>query len=87
MRINLVRLLGLIDAITDSQMLKGGYLVFDDCVKNLLAAIWYQALKDFKRDQKNDYLRDWLINEGREIYVPHFSRRNAEELINEYLSE
>lgn len=87
MRINLVRLLGLIDAITDSQMLKGGYLVFDDCVKNLLAAIWYQALKDFKRDQKNDYLRDWLINEGREICAPHFSRRNAEEILNEYLSD
>lgn len=82
-----MRLLGLIDAITDSQMLKGGYLVFDDCVKNLLAAIWYQALKDFKRDQKNDYLRDWLINEGREICTPHFSRRNAEEILNEYLSE
>lgn len=84
---SLVRLLGLIDAITDSQLLKGGHVVFYDCVKNLLAAIWYQALKDFKRDQKNDYLRDWLINEGREICVPRFSRREAEEVLNEYLSK
>lgn len=84
---SLVRLLGLIDAITDSQLLKGGHVVFDDCVKNLLAAIWYQALKDFKRDQKNDYLRDWLINEGRKICVPHVSRGEAEEVLNEYLSK
>lgn len=61
--------------------------MFDDCIKNLLAAIWYQALKDFKRDQKNDYLRDWLINEGRMMCVPHFTRREAEEVLNEYLSK
>lgn len=56
-------------------------------MRNLLVAVWYQALKDFKRDQQNDYLRDWIINEGREICAPHFSRRNAEEVLNEYLSE
>lgn len=56
-------------------------------MRNLLAAVWYQALKDFKRDQKNDYLRGWLINEGRMLCTPHFSRRDAEEVINEYLSK
>lgn len=61
--------------------------MFDDCVKNLLAAIWYQALKDFKRDQKDNYLRAWLINEGRMLCVPHFSIREAEEALNEYLSK
>lgn len=61
--------------------------MFDDCIKNLLAAIWHQALRDFKRDQKNNYLRGWLINEGRSICVPHFSRREAEKIINEYLSK
>lgn len=84
---SLVRVLGLIDAITDSQLFKGGHVVFDDCIQNLLAAIWYQALKDFKREQKNDYLRDWLINEGRDICAPHLSRREAEELLNEYISK
>ena len=57
----------------------------EECAKNLLAAIWYQALKDFKKDQKNEYLRDWIINEGRCICVPHLSRREAEEVLNEYL--
>lgn len=61
--------------------------MFDDCVKNLLAAIWFQALKDFKRDQKNNYLRVWLINEGRMICVPHFTIREVEEVLNEYLSK
>lgn len=80
-------MVGLIDAIIDNQLLKEDNPVFEDCIKNLLAAIWYQALKDFKRDQKNDYLRDWLINEGREICAPHFSRREAEEILNEYISK
>lgn len=61
--------------------------MYEDAMRNLLAAVWYQALKDFKRDQKNDYLRDWLINEGRMLCIPHFSRREAEEVINEYLSK
>lgn len=61
--------------------------MFDDCTKNLLAAIWYQALKDFKRDQKNDHLRDWLINEGCMLCTPHFTRREAEGALNEYLSK
>lgn len=60
--------------------------MFYDCIINLLAAIWYQALKDYKRDQQNDYLRDWLINEGRMLCTPHFSTREAEEVINEYIS-
>lgn len=61
--------------------------MYENAMRNLLAAVWYQALKDFKRDQKNDYLRDWLINEGRKICVPRFSRREAEEVLNEYLSK
>lgn len=61
--------------------------MFDDCIKNLLAAVWYQALKDFKKDQKNDHLRGWLINEGRMFCIPQFTRREAKELINEYLSK
>ena len=58
-----------------------------EAIWNLLAAIWYQALKDFKKDQKNEYLRDWIINEGRCICVPHFSKREAKEVLNEYLSK
>lgn len=58
-----------------------------DGIYNLLAAIWNQALKDFKKDQKNEYLRDWIINEGRCMCVPHFSKKEAEEVLNEYLSK
>ena len=31
--------------------------MYEDAMRNLLAAIWYQALKDFKKDQKNEYLQ------------------------------
>lgn len=61
--------------------------MFSDCMRVLLAAVWNQALKDFKKDQKNDFLRNWIINEGRCICVPHFSKREAEEVLNEYLSK
>ena len=54
-------------------------------MRNLLAAVWYQALKDFKKEQNNDYLRDWIINEGRCLCVPHLSKRESEEVLNEYL--
>lgn len=59
--------------------------MYEDAMKNLLAAIWYQALKDFKKDQKNEYLRCWIINEGRCLCVPRLSKREAEEVLNEYL--
>ena len=58
----------------------------EKAVRNLLAAVWYQALKDLKKDQKNEYLREWLINEGCCICVPHLTKREAEEVLNEYLS-
>lgn len=61
--------------------------MYIDEVKNLYAAIWFQALKDFKKERKNEYLRDWIINEGRLKFVPHFSKREAEEVLNEYLSK
>lgn len=51
----------------------------------LLAAVWYQALKDLKKEQNNDYLRGWLINDGRCLCIPHLSKREAEEVLNEYL--
>lgn len=54
-------------------------------MRYLLAAVWYQALKDFKKEQNNDYLRDWIINEGRCLCVPHLSKRETEEVLNEYL--
>lgn len=54
-------------------------------MRNLLAAVWYQALKDFKNEQNNDYLRDWIINEGRCLCTPHLSKREAEGALNEYL--
>lgn len=61
--------------------------MYEKAMRNLSAAIWGQALKDFKKDQKNEYLRDWLLNEGRIMFVPHFSKREAKEIINEYLSK
>lgn len=61
--------------------------MFKECVENLLASVWFQALKDFKKDQNNDNLRVWILNEGRSICVPHFSRSEAEEVLNEYLSK
>lgn len=61
--------------------------MYEDAMRNLLAAVWYQALKDFKMDQKNEYLREWIINEGRYICIPHLSKREAEEVLNEYLSK
>ena len=57
----------------------------EEGTRNLLAAVWYQALKDFKKEQNNDYLGDWIINEGRCLCVPHLSKREAEEALNEYL--
>lgn len=56
-----------------------------EAMRNLLAAVWYQGLKDFKKEQNNDYLRDWIINEGRCLCTPHLSKREAEEILNEYL--
>lgn len=61
--------------------------MYEDTMRNLLAAVWYQALKDFKRNQKNEYLREWIINEGRCICFPHLSKREAEVVLNEYLSK
>lgn len=59
----------------------------DRGIENLMVAVWYQSLKDFKNDQNDEYLRDWILKEGRHICVPHFSRREAEEVLNEYLSK
>lgn len=59
----------------------------EEAMRNLLAGIWYRALKDFKKDQNDNFLREWIINEGRCICVPHFSKKEAEEIINEYLSK
>lgn len=61
--------------------------MYEEAMRNLLAAVWYQSLKDFKKEQNNDYLRDWITNEGRCICVPHFSKREAEEVLNEYISK
>ena len=61
--------------------------MYDDAVCNLLAAIWYQAIKDLKKNQNNDFLRNWIINEGRCICVPHLSKREVEGTLNEYLSK
>lgn len=59
--------------------------MYEEGVRNLLADVWYQALKDFKKDQKNEHLRCWIINEGRCVCVPHLSKREAEEVLNDYL--
>lgn len=61
--------------------------MFNDCVEKLLAAIWFQALKDFKKDQNDEYLREWILNEGRCLCVSHFSKKEAEEVLNEYISK
>lgn len=61
--------------------------MYEAAMRNLLAAIWYQSLKDFKKEQNNDYLRDWIINEGHCICVPHLSKREAEGVLNEYISK
>lgn len=61
--------------------------MYEEAMRNLLAAVWYQSLKDFKKEHNNDYLRDWIINEGRCICVPHLSKREAEEVLNEYISK
>lgn len=61
--------------------------MYEEAMRNLLAAVWYQALKDCQKEQNNDYLRDWIINEGRCICVPHLSKREAEEVLNEYISK
>lgn len=61
--------------------------MYEEAMRNLLAAVWYQSLKDFKKEQNNDYLRDWIINEGCRICVPHLSKREAEEVLNEYISK
>lgn len=60
--------------------------MYEKAMRNLLAAVWYQSLKDFKKEQNND-LRDWIINEGRCMCVPHLSKREAEEVLNEYISK
>lgn len=62
-------------------------MMCEDTMRNLLAAVWYQALKDFKKNQNNEYLRGWILNEGCCLCAPHFSRREAEEALNEYLSK
>lgn len=61
--------------------------MYEEAMRNLLAAIWYQALKDFKKDQKDNFLRAWIINEGRCLCVPHLTIREAKEVLNEYLSK
>lgn len=61
--------------------------MYEEAMRNLLAAVWYQSLKDFKKEQNNDYLRDWIINEGRCICAPHLSKRESEEALNEYISK
>lgn len=61
--------------------------MYEEAMRNLLAAVWYQSLKDFKKDQNDNFLREWIINEGRCICVPHFSKKEAEEVLNEYLSK
>lgn len=61
--------------------------MFKECIENLLAAVWFQALKDFKKDQNNNNLRVWILNEGRSICVPHLSKREAEGVLNEYISK
>lgn len=61
--------------------------MYEEAMRNLLAAVWYQSLKDFKKEQNNDYLRGWILNEGRCICVPHFNKREAEEVLNEYISK
>lgn len=59
----------------------------EENVKKLFTAVWIQALKDLKAERKNAYLRDWIINEGRTIFVPFLPKKKVEELVNEYLSE
>lgn len=59
----------------------------EEAVRNLLSAVWYQALKDFKKDKRNDDLRDWIINEGCSLCVPRLSKREVREILNEYLSK
>lgn len=61
--------------------------MYEEAMRNLLAAIWFQALKDFKKDQKDNFLRAWIINEGRRLCVPHLTIREAKEVLNEYLSK
>lgn len=61
--------------------------MYEEAMRNLLAAVWYQSLKDFKKEQNDNFLREWIINEGRCICVPHFSKKEAEEVLNEYLSK
>lgn len=61
--------------------------MFNDCVENLLVAVWYQALKDFNKNQNDGDLREWILNEGRCICVPHFDKKKAEKIINEYISK
>lgn len=61
--------------------------MYEEAMRNLLASVWYQSLKDFKKEQNNDYLRNWIIHEGRCICVPHLSKREAEEVLNEYISK
>lgn len=61
--------------------------MFKECIENLLAAVWFQALKDFKKDQNNNNLRVWILNEGRICFVPHLSKREAEGVLNEYISK
>lgn len=55
-------------------------------VEDLFFTIWMQALKDYKADQTDKHLYEWLINEGRTTFAPHLTRGKAVECINEYLS-
>lgn len=51
--------------------------------KNLFCAVYENALKDYKISH-DAYLKDWLINEGREIFVPFLSKKEVKKYI-EYL--
>lgn len=43
---------------------------------NLFCAVYENALKDYKSSHDN-YLKDWLINKGREIFVPFLSKKEV----------
>ena len=49
-------------------------------MKNLFCAVYENALKDYKRSHGN-CLKDWLINEGREIFVPFLPKREVKKYI------
>ena len=51
-------------------------------LKKLFCAVYVNALKDYKRTHDN-YLKYWLINEGREIFVPHLSKKVVKKYIED----